>query len=263
MNIGVSTACLYPLSTKEAIHQLLAAGFQDIEIFINTESEETLSFARECRRIANDYGASITAIHPYTSGLEPYLLFSTYEQRFKDWLSHYRTIYEAAAEMGAPYVILHGDRIGGPLNEQQVLDRYEQLYDEAAAYGVTLLQENVVHYRSSQPAFIQAMRDCLGEKAQFVLDIKQCKRSGIAVSTMLETMGNAIRHVHISDHRADLDCVIPGKGDFDFAWLFSYFKKTGYTGSMMLELYRNNFSSILDLKMGADNLNKCRDLFEH
>ena len=39
IDIGASTANLYPEVTEESLQQLLKAGFRRIEVFLNTESE--------------------------------------------------------------------------------------------------------------------------------------------------------------------------------------------------------------------------------
>ena len=45
MSIGISTACLYPMYTEQALEILLDQGFRLFEIFFNTISElaQTLS----------------------------------------------------------------------------------------------------------------------------------------------------------------------------------------------------------------------------
>ena len=45
MNIGVSTACLYPEPLEEALYSLAVNGVSNVEIFVNTHSELKKSFA--------------------------------------------------------------------------------------------------------------------------------------------------------------------------------------------------------------------------
>ena len=37
--IGISTACLYPLETENALDRLLQLGFRRFEVFLNSFSE--------------------------------------------------------------------------------------------------------------------------------------------------------------------------------------------------------------------------------
>ena len=50
MVIGASTANLYPMLTEEALDTLLALGFRNLEVFVNTESEIVPAFFR-CIRL--------------------------------------------------------------------------------------------------------------------------------------------------------------------------------------------------------------------
>ncbi len=254
MQPGISTANLYPFPIEEALSALGGMGAEVTEVFVNTVSELTPSFAADLRARAADIGVSIRSLHSYTSCFEPYMLFSAYERRFLDGLEVFKPIYEAAASMGASYVVLHGDRDGGVLPEEESIARYERLYDLGRTFGVTLLQENVVRFRACSPDFVRAMRTQLGEKAQFVLDFKQCRRSGVAVADMIDAMGDAIRHVHISDADETHDCLMPGTGCEDLTTPLRLLKERGYDGAVIIELYRHNFDKLSELKCGIDVL---------
>lgn len=250
MVIGASTANFYPMLTEDALAALLKLGFRDVEIFLNSQSEATIAFAKTLRRMAREAGATIWAAHSYFSVWEPFLLFTGYQRRFQDGLQVFEQLFAAAAEMGARFVVLHGDRTGSVLSTEQYCERYEQLYDLGRQYEVTLVQENVVHYRASSPAFIRDMRRLLGDKARFVLDLKQCRRSGVEIGEMQAAMGEGLVHVHISDGDLQRDCLIPGKGTTPFAPVFDQLKQAGFEGAVILELYRKNFDQPQELVEG-------------
>ena len=119
---------------------------------------------------------------------------------------------------------------------------------------MTLAQENVNRFRSSDLDYIRAMRAQLGEKAHFVLDVKQCRRCGLSPFAMAEAMGDKIVHVHVSDQSGEKDCLIPGRGNTDFKRLFSLLRSSGFNGTAMLELYRSNFDAPEELLEGWDFL---------
>lgn len=256
MIIGASTSNLYPDLTEDAMDMLLTLGFRELEVFVNTASETTPAFTRMLRQKADEAGARIRSLHPYMSGSEPYMLFSAYERRFWDTLTDYERFFESARILGADFVVMHGDKLEGVLPMEESIGRFEAVYDRGQAYGVHLVQENVFNFRSSNLDYIRKMRAQLGEKARFVLDIKQCRRSHIPVLDMLKAMGNQIVHVHISDQSEQAVCLVPGQGTNDYAALFDRLKALGFDGSCMLELYRTNFHTPQELVQGKQYLEK-------
>ncbi len=251
MIVGASTANFYPAETQTALQCVLDSGFSTVEIFFNAPSELSPAFVGDLRRRLDEAGASVCAVHPFTSFTEPFFLFSPYERRAQDMTEQYKRYFEAAAQLGASYLILHGDREGGQLSVERSVERYERLYDTGMTFGVRVAQENVVRYRSADTAYLRALRDLLGEKAAFVLDIKQTVRCGLSVEEVAEAMGDRIVHVHVSDHDGERDCLPPGKGTFDYRRLFSLLEKRQYRGALILELYRSNFTDGDDLARAA------------
>ena len=106
---GISTACLYPELTEKALKQLAKRGVAAVEIFFNAPSELEESYIRELAQMARDGGIRIVSIHPFTSGFEPMLLFSSYRRRTLDGLECYKRYFHAANLLGADYIIIHGD----------------------------------------------------------------------------------------------------------------------------------------------------------
>lgn len=251
MKVGASTSNWYPEPLEDALDRVLAAGFRDVEVFFNAFSETTPAFTADLRRRLDAAGAVCHAIHPHTSFMEPHFLFSIYPRRAEEMLDNYKRNFEAAAQLGASYLVLHGDRLGGPLSVEQSLERFERLYDLGAAFGVRVAQENVVRFRGNDLEYLRALRERLGDKAAFVLDVKQTVRCGWTVEQVAEAMGDRIVHVHVSDHDRERDCLPPGQGTFDYRRLISLLRERGYEGALILELYRANFTDEQDLMQAA------------
>ena len=55
MSFGVSTACLYPQNTEDALEELGKLGVKPCEIFLNSPSETSPEFARILREIDEKY----------------------------------------------------------------------------------------------------------------------------------------------------------------------------------------------------------------
>lgn len=252
IRIGASTANLYPMETEKALDVLLQLGIKTIEIFLNSVCETEPQFVQMLRRKADEAGAQIVSVHPYTSVAEPYLFFTEYERRFSDGLKEYEKLFQVCKALGASYLIMHGDRMATPssLPESLSLQRFAQIRQLGKRYGVTLLQENVCRNRSRDPAFLRAMRQQLGGEAAFVLDFKQAIRSEQTVDTVLQAMGDRVAHIHISDHDEQHDCLVPGRGIQNFEGIFKQLEQQKFDGAVIIELYRQNYGEPQELVDG-------------
>ena len=237
MNLGVSTASFYPLETELALEEIGKAGIKNTEIFFNCESELKDSFVDILLEVKEKYGLNITAVHPTMSLAESFMIFSAYERRFTEALQKYRRYSEVAKRLGAKYIIMHGGKPNGVLSDEEYCQRYMALKAETRPNGVTVLQENVVNYRSGDIEFLRSMKEILGDEAEFCFDIKQCVRSGYLPFDVIEEFYGNIKHLHISDHSTAADCLLPLKGKFDFKGLFDLLRNKNYKGALMIEVY--------------------------
>ncbi len=247
MKLGISTASLYPLETELALEEIGKAGVKETEIFFNCESELKDGFIDILLEIKEKYGMNITAVHPTMSLAESFMIFSAYERRFYEALKKFRRYSEVAKALGARYIILHGGKPNGILNDEEYCERYMALKNETRQNGVTILQENVVHYRSGDVEFLRSMRDILGDEAEYCFDIKQCVRCGYLPFDLINEFYDNIKHFHISDHSTAGDCLLPLKGKFDFEGLFKYLNEKKYKGSLMTEVYRFSYENYSDI----------------
>ncbi|MEF9853911.1 MAG: sugar phosphate isomerase/epimerase [Hydrogenoanaerobacterium sp.] len=243
MKTGVSTACLYPMETELSLRILAEQGIDTVEIFINAPSELEPEYLNALRGILKKYSIKVTALHPYTSGFEPFLFFTNYRRRFCDGLKIYEDFYKAAVFLDAPIFVLHGDHHRSLLTDEEYFERYGEMFLHAKKHGVILAQENVERCRSRSACFIQKMYKALGENVRFVLDIKQALRSDETAFTMLEAMGNAVCYLHLSDSTDENDCVPPGQGSFDFTELYNRLKPVCGDVCGMIELYRQSYKT--------------------
>lgn len=249
MNIGISTASYYPLETELALEEIGKSGIKTTEIFFNAESELKDSFIDILEDIKACYDLNITAIHPTLSLAEPFMLFSNYQRRFNEAVGKFARYSEIAARLGAKYINLHGGRPNSSLSDEEYCERYMILKGITLKNGVTLLQENVSKYRAGEIEFMRSMRDILGADAEFCFDIKQAVRSGYSPYLLAEEFLDNIKHLHISDHSIASDCMLPGNGGFDFSAFFELFRKNGYKGDAVIEVYSNaykNYDEIID-----------------
>ena len=259
MKLGISTACLYPMETERAFKTLLGLDFEVFEIFFNSFSELEDNFI-DCLKNMNKANRRIKSIHPFTAGFESFLLFSSYYRRFQDGIKLYEKYFHAAQRIGAKLVVLHGDKYGKEkgISDEEYFKRFEKLSEVAELYGVILAQENVNLYRSQRPQFIREMKQYLGKRAAFVLDIKQAVRAKEDPFVICDAMGERLIHVHLNDHDEKSDCLLPGRGNMDYNRLASLLKKHDYKGDIVIEVYNENFQ---DIREFAEIYHKIRRYF--
>lgn len=242
MKIGVSTSCFYPLETELAFEKIAKAGIKTAEVFFNAECELKQDFVDILLKIQHEYGIDIVSVHPTMSLAESFMLFSAYDRRLKAGIESYRRYSEIAAMFGARYIIMHGGKPNGVLENGEYCERYMLLQDVARQNGVSVLQENVLRHRAGDIEFLASMQEILGKDAQFCIDVKQALRCGYDPYELIERFSGNIKHFHISDHSEESDCLLPGRGEFDFDEFFRKTRALGYDGAYIVEVYRNAYN---------------------
>lgn len=252
MKIGASTACLYPTETETAIKKLSDTGIRNIEIFFNADCELRGKLFKEIEKAVEDGGCSVMSVHPYTSAVETMSLFGNYPRRLEDILDTYKRYFEIMNIFGAKIFVLHGALKSAVLEDELYFERYSMLYEIGKEFGVTVAQENVSYCKGGSSRFLRRMKEALGDECGFVLDVKQALRSGTNAFALLDMLGDSIVHCHISDNNAERDCVPVGKGDFELGRFAAELEKAGYGGDIVLELYKDGYESLTELKKSIE-----------
>lgn len=247
MKAAVSTACLYPKPTEDALYDLCLGGIGTVEIFVNAPSECKPVFANDLAAMLRRFGATCRSVHPWTAPNEGFMLFSNYPRRCKDFLEEAKHVFSLMQAVGAEYYVLHGALAGSGLATEIYCERFKLLADTAKPFGVTVTQENVVRYESQSLRFLREFCRLLGDDAKLTFDTKQAVRAGMDISEAVRTVGDHIVHVHLSDHGELGDCLRIGKGRFQIAQFLRALKEQGFDGAVTLELYRNAFENVSEL----------------
>ena len=254
MKLGISTSSLYPLETEKALETLGKNGIKHTEIFFNSNYELKEPFVKELKAIADAYGTNIVSVHPTMSLAESFMLFSNYDRRLEEGLDNFKRYGEIAATLGADYVILHGGKPNGILNDYEYCERFMLVNEHVQQNGAELLQENVFRFRAEKLDFLKMMVENLGDKVGFCLDVKQSIRGGYTPFDVISAVGKNIKHLHISDSGEKGDCLLIGDGKFDFKRLFAEMDALNYKGAYILELYRNAYKEYNELFDSFKNL---------
>lgn len=255
MKAGISTACLYPMEVEKAFRQLAESGVKTAEIFVNSHCELSDPYRGEMLAVQREYGVDVVSVHPYTCGIEPMMLFTAYKRRVTDMLEYYKRFFEYMNLFGAKFFVLHGNKPQNPFPEEKYFERYLKLQETAEQFGICVVQENVVRCVSGSIDLLKKMKAALGDKAAFVLDIKQSRRSGSDPLEMVRALGDNIKHVHFSDFGEAGDCLKFGFGEYDNLTLFKELKSRGYEGDLIIELYNGSHDGAADLAENCMVLN--------
>lgn len=247
MKIGISSSCLYPMHTEESFKLIASQGIELTEIFFNANCELQPPFIKQLREIKDEYGITVGSVHPTMSLAESFMLFSNYDRRFCEGLDAFKRYGEIAAELQAKYVIMHGGKYNGTMDNHGYFDRFATVAEAVKQNGATLLQENVVNYRAGSLETLEDMSNYLGNDVNFCLDVKQSIRGGYSPFDVLKLLGGKIKHLHLSDHNEKYDCMLPLDGDFDFKDFLCKAKQNGFTGDAVIEVYRNAFGEPTEL----------------
>jgi len=258
MSIGISTASFYPLETELSLEKIGQLGITETEIFFNALSELKPAFVDILCNITERYHINVSAIHPTMSLSESFMIFSAYERRFYEALDQYARYSEIAATLGAKYIIMHGGKPNGILNDEEYCEKYMLLKQATLKNGVTVLQENVAKHRSGEIEFLRSMKNILSDDAEFCFDIKQAVRCGYVPENLIDEFFDNIKHFHISDHSLAGDCLLPTNGKFDWNSFFNFLKAKRYNGSCIIEVYNNAYKDYNEI---SDSYKKIIKIF--
>lgn len=256
MKIGISSSCLYPMYTEESFRLIASNGVELTEIFFNANCELQPPFIKELCDIKEEYGITVGSIHPTMSLAESFMLFSNYDRRFKEGIDAFKRYGEIAAELGAKYVIMHGGKPNGTMDNHGYFDRFATVAEAVKQNGATLLQENVVNFRAGSLEALKDMSDYLGDNVNFCLDVKQSIRGGYSPYDVLKLLGGKIKHLHLSDSNEQYDCMLPLDGNFNFKEFLTAAIQNGYTGDAVIEVYRAAFDQPEELFLSHKKLLK-------
>ena len=247
IDVGVSTASLYPLYTELALKELAQRGVKLVEIFFNSSSEIEKSYVYELKKTIDEYDIKIPSMHPYTCCAEPFMFFTQYERRFLDILDYYKRYFEVMNILGAKVFVFHGNNVNNMFPHNQYFQRYNKLYEQGQKAGITVAQENVSRCFSGGLDFELEMINQLGDNAKFVLDTKQAVRRGYDPIDFLNKIGKNVAHIHISDYGKKGDCLLLGDGDLKLDKLINLLNYYQYSKSIILEVYTNCYNNYDEL----------------
>jgi sugar phosphate isomerase/epimerase len=258
MKLAVSTATFFGKAfTEDAFSLIERLGVRYSEVFFATFSEYTPKFCDTL--LQKKGGVKVCSVHSLTNQFEPDLFNKGVRAR-ADAEKFFKQVLSSGKRLGAESYTFHGSI--KLKNKKYDVDfgelgaRYRELAAMAGRRGLKLALENVHWTFFNEPAFFAGLRPFAPE-LKTVLDIKQAMQSDIPYTAYLDVMEGTLANVHICDYDAQGRLCPPGRGIFDFKALFARLRAMGYEGTVVVELYGENFSELSEL---ADSLRYLRGI---
>ena len=256
--IGISSASFFHrMDIEDVVSDLGAHRIPIAELFLNTFSEYEEGFVSLLAERARAAGLTIYSVHPMGSQFEPQL-FSIHHRQRVDALRIFERVLRAAKQLNASCYVMHGAaHLSGAaknLQPDRVVPIFADLCAMARGYGVTLTLENVSWGMFRTPDYGLRLSDRLGDALHYTLDVKQAVRGGHTPADYIEAVGELIANLHLCDYRRAADgtwkWLLPGRGDCDFAGVFTRLAQKGYGGPAFVEVYSDSYGDLSELYEG-------------
>jgi len=234
IRIGMSTSCVYPLSTEDAFRLAKAAGYDGIEVMIT--NDPTTQDAAGLNELSRRFELPILSVHAP-------VLFLTQFVWGLDATRKLERSAQLAAAVGAKTVVVHP-----PFRWQW---RYARTFERtvrtlSAAYRLELAVENMfpwkfgpVTLRGYSPSPDPVLSDC----DAITLDFSHASLGGRDSLEFAATMGDRLRHVHLCDGPGSMaegflfdEHRVPGHGTQPVGEVIEYLAGLGWNGSFVAEV---------------------------
>lgn len=233
ISIGMSTSCVYPLSTEDAFRLAGLAGFDGIEVMV-TQDPVTQS-PTELTELSRRFHLPILSIHA------PVLPFAQFVWSLDPARKLERSA-ELATDVGATTVVVHPPYRWQPGYARRFLAHTREV---AADFGVEVAVENMfpvtvgpITVRGFSPGPDPA---AAGSEA-ITLDFSHAALAGRDSLEMAMAASDRLRHVHLCDGTGSMadghtdEHLVPGRGTQPVAEVLQYLGARRWQGSLIAEV---------------------------
>ena len=235
ISIGMSTACVYPLSVEQAFRLARLAGFDSIEVMIT--NDPVTQDAEALRKLSERYSLPIVSVHA------PVLLLTTFVYGRDPQVKLERSA-ELAAELGAPSVVVHP-----PFRWQSDYARnFERIVRETASRtGVDICVENMFPWKvggKNLKAYAPSPDPRDLDVDKMTLDFSHASLAGRDSLEMAMGMGlERLQHIHLCDGSKSVDegmifdeHLVPGRGTQPVAETLTWLAENDWNGHIVAEV---------------------------
>ncbi|WP_223690162.1 sugar phosphate isomerase/epimerase family protein [Leifsonia poae] len=234
MRIGMSTSCVYPLSTEHAFRFAREAGYDGVEVMVTRD--EVTQNAGALLALSERYGMPLLSVHA------PVLLLTHFVWG-RDPRVKLERAAELAADVGASTVVVHP-----PFRWQSgYAETFLDIVRTTAQHsGIEVAVENMfpwkLHGRSLaaySPGWNPLGMDCDAA----TLDFSHASLSGVDSLELATALGDRLRHVHLCDGSGTADDarifdehLLPGRGTQPVADVLRLLSSRRWSGSIVAEV---------------------------
>lgn len=248
MKIGVSTATFFNTIAAEEMFELLRGMRVDTtEVYLNTFSEYEKPYvdALAAARGSMD----VVAVSPMSTQFEPQL-FSPNLRIKNDAESIFKKVCYACFALGAKYYTFRGPI---NLNDEKEVDcarlaqRYNQICDIAAGYGVILSLKNMRWSYASTPDFFKKILE-LCPRLNVTLDLHNAEVVGYDIREFIDVVPpQRINLVEVADFVKGEWC-LPGKGKYNFERLFAELDRRKITAPVLISANSDCYTDFAEVE---------------
>jgi sugar phosphate isomerase/epimerase len=255
MKLGYNTWSMPNLAFDEAVPYVARLGFDSVEVTVSEgwRTDVMLLAPGEAMRwkgMAADVGVAITSL---TANV-PVLVEGETWRAARDRLARSLAL---AAELGEP-----GQRMPVSLtasappdrphsafvsteeawrdNRALVIDRFSELASIAAPLSVQVaLEPHFATVVCNAPRTAEVLQAVDNEALGLNLDISHFAVQGLPIAEAVRALAPHAVACEVKDHRGivpDFEFLIPGEGDFDYATFLGELDRSGYDGSVAVEI---------------------------
>lgn len=223
------------------------------EVCLNTFSEYEKPYVDKLASLKGRM--NVVAVSPLSTQFEPQLFSPNIRVRSDAELIFKKVCYACFA-FGAKFYTFRG-----PINLTGIRDfdyahlaqRYAQLADIAAGYGVSLSLKNMRWSFASSPEFYEKLlENC--PRIFATLDLYQAERAGYDIREFLGACPpQRISMIEVSDFSKE-DWCLPGKGKYRFDRLFAELDRRKITAPVLLAVRSDCYNDFVQVRDGYEYL---------
>lgn len=248
MKIGISTSTFFNTIAAERVFEILSNMRVDTtEVCLYTFSDYEKQYVDHLASYRGNI--NVISVSPLSTQFEPQLFSQNVRVRADAELIFKKVCYACFA-FGAKYYTFRGPvNLGDDKNVDpaRYAQRFAQLSDIAAAYGVTLSVKNVRWSYFPTPDSLKKLlsycpRLCLAP------DIYNAEGSGYDIREYLDACApNRISHITVTDVVKG-EWGLPGRGKFNYDKLFTDLDKRKITAPVLIAARSDTFSDFLQVR---------------
>ena len=248
MKIGISTSTFFNTVASEGTFDLLRnMRVETSEVCLNTFSEYEKAFVDKLASLRN--GVDVTAVSPLSTQFEPQLFSPNIRVRADAELL-FRKVCYACFAFGARFYTFRGQpNLTGKkeFDYTRIAQRYAQLADIAAGYGVSLSLKNMSWSYAATPTYFRQLLDvCPRLFATF--DLHHAETAGYDIREFLDAVPpQRVSLIEVADFVKDNWC-LPGRGKYKFDKLFYDLDKRKITAPVLLAARSDCYTDFIQVR---------------